>query len=80
MKDKIREIIGEMGHIGYDHGMCEAPTAFTEEDLAKATSAILRLVSETCEEERVKWKDHTDKFGVGVHAGIEAIQFKLKEE
>jgi hypothetical protein len=30
--------------------------------------------------EKDKWKDHKDKFGVGVHAGIEALEFVLLRE
>jgi len=30
-------------------------------------------------EEKVKWKDNTDMFGIGVRAGIEAVDFRLNQ-
>lgn len=41
----------------------------------KAPKWILDIIAE----ENAKWKDHKDKFGVGVRAGIESIKYRINE-
>lgn len=46
-----------------------------------ALSDLSEIVMGICKEESFKWKDvkADNKFGVGVRAGIEAIEFRLSE-
>jgi len=53
---------------------------YSELDDTEAIDAILSVIRESVTEEMKKWKDHKDKFGIGVHAGMEAIEYMLKED
>ena len=87
LRDEVREKVG----IAVGHGsLCWEPRpigVFDSTEASKAVDtatteilqAIEREVKAIVAKEKVFWDDRTDKFGVGVRVGIEAMEYRMNE-
>lgn len=79
-----REVLKQLYDQGYEDGQSHRVPADLKTFsmvFEEALSDLSEIVTGICKEESFKWKDvkADNKFGVGVRAGIEAIEFRLSE-
>ena len=73
LRDEVREILGEGRNDYYkENGSIDEATT-------EIFQAIEREVKVMVAKEKNHWEHHTDKFGVGVRAGMEAMECRLNE-